>query len=551
MTGTTVFTRSLRDRGAQELLGAVVVGLMLLFGMAVYADIDVSFYYDMPPAMLELMGITEQVGGAAGIAYGAIYGFLGALTLAGIAVSIGAGSIAGEERDGTLGLLLGNPRSRGSVLASKLAALVVLTTLGAIVMLAVAAVAPDLLGVDVGTVDLVAMMVHLGANALLWGMLAACVGAWSGNRTAASGTAAGLMVASYLLASLLPLFDGGETWAQWSPWYWFSGHQPESNGIDGRWLALQVGVTVVLAGNAFVGLDRRDLRERQGRTTIVDRLRAHPMTMRIGDRIAGSSRVSSITAKSTADQRGLLVVVAAIVFWMGMVYGPLFNLLPEGFTDVVDQFPDTLMAMVGQADMATAAGWLQGETYSIVMPIAFLTVLVNVGSRALAGEEEQGTMDLLLANPVPRRRIVVAKTGVMIVYSLVLGVTAFAGVAIGVVVGGLDVAVANVAATTVLVTMLGLVFGAIALLVSAATGRTRWATMAATGVALVGYFAWSFLPLSDSLGSWANLSPFDWYLGSDPLNNGMPWGDAAVLLVTAGVLVTASIPLFDRRDLRG
>ncbi|HKJ56316.1 MAG TPA: ABC transporter permease subunit [Nitriliruptoraceae bacterium] len=549
--GTTVFTRSLRDRGAQELLGAVAVGLMLLFGMAVYADIDVSFYYDMPPAMLDLMGISDQVGGTAGIAYGAIYGFMGALTLAGLSVSIGASSIAGEERDGTLGLLLGNPRSRGRVLASKLAALVALTTLGAVVMLAVAAVAPDVLGVDVGTVDLVAMMTHMGANALLWGMLAACIGAWSGNRTAASGVAAGAMVLSYLLASLLPLFDGGQAWAQWSPWYWFSGHQPEVNGIDGRWLAMQVGVTVVLAGNAFVGLDRRDLRERRGRTTLVDRLRAHPMTKQVADRVAGSARVSSIMARSTADHQGLLVVVAAIVFSMGMVYGPLFNLLPEGFTDVVDQFPDALMAMVGQADMATAAGWLQGETYSIVMPIAFLTVLVSVGAKAVAGEEEQRTMGLLLANPVPRRQVVLAKAGVLVLYAVVLGVIAFAGVAIGVVVGGLDVAIANVAATTALVTLLGVVFGAIALAVGAATGRTRWATMVSTGVALVSYFAWSFLPLSPTLGDWANLSPFDWYLGSDPLNNGMDWTDAGLLAALAALLVAMSIPLFDRRDLRG
>ncbi len=549
--GTTVFTRSLRDRTGQELLGAIVMGLLLLLGMAVYADIDVSFYYDLPPAMLDLMGITEQVGGAAGIAYGAIYGFMGALTLAGMAVSIGASSIAGEERDGTLGLLLGNPRSRSQVLGAKLAAMVALTIMGAVVMLAVAEAAPGLLGVDVGPVDMVAMMVHMGANALLWGMVAVAIGAWSGNRTAASGVAAGVMVLSYLLASLLPLFDGGEAWAKWSPWYWFSGHQPEVNGLDGGWLALQVGAVVVLGVIAFVGLTRRDLRERRGRTTLVDRLRAHPMTQRHADRIAGSARVSSIMAKSTADHQGLLVVVAAIAFFMGLVYGPMFNLLPDGFTDVVDQFPDTLMAMVGQADMATAAGWLQGETYSIVMPIAFLTVMVSVGSKALAGEEEQATMGLLLANPVPRRQVVLAKAGVLGLYAIGLGMSAFSGVAIGVLVGGLDVAIANVAATTVLVTLLGLVFGAIALVASAATGRSRWATIAATGVALVGYFAWSFLPLSDSLAGWANLSPFDWYLGSDPLNNGMDWTDAGLLAGLAIVLVALSVPLFDRRDLRG
>lgn len=549
--GATIFSRTVRDRTASELLGALVVGLLLLVSMGVYADIDVSFYYDLPPAMLDMMGISDQVGGTAGIAYGAIYNLIGALTLAGMAISIGASAIAGEERDGTLGLLLGNPRSRTQVVVAKLAALVTLTLVGAAVMLGVGLVAPMLLGVEVGNVEVVALMVHLGANALLWGTVAAAVGGWSGNRSAASGAAGGVMVLSYLVASLLPLFDGGESFAQWSPWYWFSGHQPEVNGIDGGQLARQVGVGVVAGIVAVVGLNRRDLRERVGHTTMIDRLRANPTTQRYADRIAGSARVSSIAAKSSADHQGLLVIVSYIVFIMGLFYGPMYNLLPASFSDILSQFPDTLLAMVGQADMATAAGWLQAETFSLVVPIAFITVLATVGAKALAGEEDQRTMDLLLANPIPRRQVVVAKAGVLVMYAVVLGVATFAGVALGVVVGGLDVAITSVAATSALAALLGLVIGAMALAVSAATGRVRWATMAAAGVALFSYFAWTFLSLSPRLDAWVSLSPFDWYLGGDPLNNGMAWGDAGLLVAAAVVLIGVAVSLFDRRDLRG
>ncbi|MGH3650859.1 MAG: hypothetical protein ACRDU9_09145 [Acidimicrobiia bacterium] len=41
------------------------------------------------------------------------------------------------------------------------------------------------------------------------------------------------------------------------------------------------------------------------------------------------------------------------------------------------------------------------------------------------------------------------------------------------------------------------------------------------------------------------------FLGSDPLATGMAWGDAAVLVAIFVVLVGRSIPLFERRDLRG
>jgi ABC-2 type transport system permease protein len=47
------------------------------------------------------------------------------------------------------------------------------------------------------------------------------------------------------------------------------------------------------------------------------------------------------------------------------------------------------------------------------------------------------------------------------------------------------------------------------------------------------------------------VSPFHYYLGSDPLTQGMPWADAAVLLALSLVLVALAIPLFDHRDLRG
>ncbi len=39
--------------------------------------------------------------------------------LAGLAIAMGSASIAGEESAGTMGLLLGNPKSRTYVLASK------------------------------------------------------------------------------------------------------------------------------------------------------------------------------------------------------------------------------------------------------------------------------------------------------------------------------------------------------------------------------------------------------------------------------------------------
>ena len=89
------------------------------------------------------------------------------------------------------------------------------------------------------------------------------------------------------------------------------------------------------------------------------------------------------------------------------------------------------------------------------------------------------------------------------------------------------------------------------MLLGAATGKVRVAAYGAIGVTLAAYFAFSFLPLAESLAHYAKWSPFHFYLGSDPLTNGMAWGDAAVLAGIFLSLIPLSIPLFQRRDLLG
>ena len=60
-------------------------------------------------------------------------------------------------------------------------------------------------------------------------------------------------------------------------------------------------------------------------------------------------------------------------------------------------------------DYISAAGYLGSELFSFMVPLLLLIAAVGAGARAIAGEEERGTLDLLLANPVSRRRLVLEK----------------------------------------------------------------------------------------------------------------------------------------------
>jgi ABC-2 type transport system permease protein len=200
--------------------------------------------------------------------------------------------------------------------------------------------------------------------------------------------------------------------------------------------------------------------------------------------------------------------------------------------------------------MSTPEGFYEVETFGMMVPIAVMVVTIVVGSRGLAGEEANRTMGLLLTNPIKRRTVVLEKTYAMVALAFAVGFAIWAGVWLGSILGGLGISPVNIAAASLLGTLVGLVFGGIALVLSAATGRMRIATFGAIGIALVAYLVNSIAILNDTIDSLAVLTPFNYYLTNQPLSNGMEWGNAAVLLVTFLVLVVAAVMLFDRRDLR-
>ena len=96
--------------------------------------------------------------------------------------------------------------------------------------------------------------------------------------------------------------------------------------------------------------------------------------------------------------------------------------------------------------------------------------------------------------------------------------------------------------------LLAIVFGALATGLGAAFGR-RVVVLAATAViGVLAYAAYTFAP---QIGvDWlAYLSPFQYYIGGEPLKHGFQWLDAAVLGIVTAVLVTLGAVLFGRRDL--
>lgn len=546
---TNVYTKAVHDRWRSVTVATVLLAGWFLLAASIYQDIDISLYTDLPEGVRELMGIPEGAD-AATLSYNVMLSFAAALTMTALAISMGAASIAGEERDGTIGLLLANPRSRTHVAVAKLAAMVTLMGIGCAALWGAGRLVPVVLGIEIGATRVGAMVLHLGLIVIWFGCFAFSVGAWTGRRSTASSLTVGVLLLSYFAAGLLPLIDGLSAGAKVVPWYYFDGSDPLINGV--RWTHLGVlattGAALVVIG--LVRLGRRDLVDRESGAGLRERLRANDVVGWAVGRLSGSARVSQLWRKTASEHQGVLIITAGLMFaLMGVAMGPMYTAIEEALVDAAADFPEEIMAIAGSADLSTPEGWFEAETYSLMAPIAVTVVTAGIAVRAIAGEEHRGTMSLVLASPVRRSSVVAHTVAAMALHAAVVGTATFAGVVIASAISDLGIATNGIAAASLLVTLLGFVFGCVALLVSAATGNTRLAVAVTVGVALTSHLLNSFLPLRDDLADWARLTPSHYATSQHPLSEGLDWANAAVLIAAGIVLAAAAVGAFERRAL--
>ena len=263
---------------------------------------------------------------------------------------------------------------------------------------------------------------------------------------------------------------------------------------------------------------------------------------------------ASILERSLADRR------RSTGWWMiGVAAYTLVNVAAypavksqASLNDLIKEYPPALMAMFGidaaKLDMTSAVGYLSSQM-NLIGPLLLLMAGIGFGASTLAGEEDAGTLGLVLSYPITRTRALVEKCVALIV------VVALVGVALGLgIVSGrlfqLDIPLVDVAAFCVAAVLLGVLFGLVALAVGSITGSKALATGLATGLAAATYLLNSLSPVVSGIKPFRILSPFWYVLGGNPLSNGLAWRDLAVMVGLSLVAAALALVGFNRRDLR-
>jgi ABC-2 type transport system permease protein len=261
----------------------------------------------------------------------------------------------------------------------------------------------------------------------------------------------------------------------------------------------------------------------------------------------------SVGLKSMRDQRlslpwwtGSTAALAAIVV---MLYPSIDG--GEELEALFEQLPGPIQAMIGEnIDLSTPAGYLDLRMFTTIAPIIFLIYAIWRGMAAISGEENRGTMDLLLAHPVRRWRIVVENAASMLSGLVLIGMSVWIGLVAGGLIMDVEFSYVRAGYATVMGILLGMVFGGISLSIGAHTGKSGRAIGVSAAIAIGTYLLHTLAPLVDWLEPARYLSPFYYYIGHSAMLQGFNATYAMVLALISLAFVAIATMTFQRRDIQ-
>jgi ABC-2 type transport system permease protein len=222
----------------------------------------------------------------------------------------------------------------------------------------------------------------------------------------------------------------------------------------------------------------------------------------------------------------------------------------DEFTRLIAQYPRELMAFFGDmTQLFTPAGYLHTEFFSYI-PLILGIFIISMGSGLLAGDEEKGTLDLVLSYPISRTRLFLGRVGAYV--SAIAGILFIIWVSFIIAIEGTlleEIPAGEMALPLLSLAGLLVFFGALGLLLSLFLPSQRASTMVASLLLFSSFFLTGMASIDSDLESIEIYSPFHYYQGGNALN-GMNWSWFGILIGLAVLMGILAWWRFERRDIR-
>lgn len=248
--------------------------------------------------------------------------------------------------------------------------------------------------------------------------------------------------------------------------------------------------------------------------------------------------------------RGSMLLTIGFVLISALYIGLFPSIEQSGvdFEAYMETLPEGFQSAFGAGSLNTMEGFLAIELYQFIWVLLFGIYAAYSAGGLIAGDVEDGRLDLLLATPVSRARVVLEKFASLFVPVLVPNLLLPFAIVVGVQLVGESLPVADLFAVHVLSIPYLLACAGVGLVLSVVTDRSNVAQRGAI-VAVFMLFLVDAIAESADYEWLGAISPTRYYDPGEILVDGTyDLAGALILLAVTAGLVLFSVAYFQRRD---
>ena len=542
----SVFLKTLRDYRVAILGWGVGMGLVIVSPMA-----SVGELVKTPEARAALLSLAQSfswnadaikadtIGGYATFKIG-IFIFLMAVW----PILAGSQMLRGEEDRASLDVLLSAPQSRVRVAVEKLAAMWAALLAMAVLIGTLAYGGGQAFKADFTFADALLFGLNLALICAVFGAIALLVSQFTHERGPAAGWTAGLLLIFIVVDMVHRVIPNTDWISRLSPIYYYNLSKAlvPSYGVNAGAMLFLGAMTLVLSAAAIWLFARRDV----GDTVALPRVLCLPER-------AASPRALPVNDWSLRSvyARSLGVIAMPTLWWTLLVAGwagwivvvvkqieAKLTVLYQGSSFLKD-----LLANLSGGNSDFNASFL-GAMFGL-LPIFLMAFAVTQVNR-WASDEGEGRLDLVLAAPRSRTRVLLGRFAALATATSVIGLGALVATLVASSVSGVSLNTANVVAATLTLIPMGLLVAAVGFL---AAGWLR--TAADTGLVSFLLAAWFFIsfvgPELQLPDATLRLSAFYYY--GTPLLHGLQVAGTLGLLAVGALALAGASFRFARKDI--
>ena len=213
------------------------------------------------------------------------------------------------------------------------------------------------------------------------------------------------------------------------------------------------------------------------------------------------------------------------------------------------ELPDAVKALLGGADYTSPSGFIGAEVFSWA-PAVLAIFGIMAGTSMLAGEETNGTVDLLLSQPVSRTTLMLAKLAGVFAATVAIAAVIYVGFLLSVpFVAEMDIGYGELALATLNLALVMSFFAAFSACAGAYLRSRGAATGLAVALAVASYFVNYLGELVDVIRPLRYVSVMHYNGGAAAITEGIDVAGAALLIALTGLCVVLGLRAFNQRDL--